>query len=136
MSWPVALAFRHELATAFAAELGERVFDLVNPPEQRTPLATYRCLRNERQTPVYRRAQIQVTLRDPAYSTVKELQKRIEQHFAGKVRTWMGKVDAAECRVWVYSIDAASLQDAHQPSTRLRVVKSEFVVRYADVMPA
>lgn len=135
MSEPVELAFRSELATAFAADLGERVFDLVNPPETTTPLATYRRVGGIGGSDFHRQARIQMSLRHPSYTAVKRLQKRIEAHFVGLVRVWMGIVDPDECRVWVHSVDAVTMPDAFQASTRLRYATSEFVVRYADVAP-
>ncbi len=126
MSEPVELAFREQLAARFAAELGGRVYDLVNPPDAVLPLATYRRVGSDRVTTAGR-ARIQVTIKGEQYAAVKRLQKAVEDYFGGFRGNWLG----SETCVWVHHIRTATLADTHQGATRARVASSEFEIMYA-----
>lgn len=134
MSAPVTLAMRQELAAAFAAELGGRVYDLSSPPEAVLPLATYRLLDSDEAVASHRAARIQVTLRHEEYAPLKRLQQRVMAHFGGLTREWMGAAGEAECPVWVHSVDARAGGDGFQQGTRHRFAVVELTVRYADVV--
>lgn len=130
---PVTLAVRQELATAFGAEFGGRVFDLASPPEVGLPLATYRQIDVAGERPEYRTARVVVTLRHEEYAALKRLQARVMAHFQGLARAWMGAAGEDECPVWVHSVDARALADGFQPGTRHRLAGIEFTIRFADV---
>jgi hypothetical protein len=132
MSEPVELSFRQRLAAAFASELGDRVYDLVQPPDAAKPLALYRRVgADESGDSQNLRARIQVTVKDDSYTDAKRLQKRIE----GYMRTIRGEWLAGageECPVWVYQVKPVTMPDVYQPSTRMRLAVSDFIIHYAD----
>lgn len=129
---PVELAFRQRLVLAFEAQLGERVYAIVSPPEVLKPVATYRRLSGSTPVSTGKVALIGLSLRDLEYTPLKQLQRDIEDYFENLHGEWLGLPNDSGCSVWVYKITAETGQDAYQASTRDRVVSTVFRIQYSD----
>ena len=131
MSEPIELGFRQRVAAAFAEELEGRVFEMVAPPDTKTPYAVYR----RTASPTGGRAAeavIQLTLFDESYAAVKRLQGRIEEYLRGLRSTWLSG-NGDDCPVWVYLIRPQTMNDGYQAATRRRAAITEYTIKYKAV---
>ena len=129
MSDPVELALREELAAVFSAELGGRVYDLVHPPEDERPVATYRRVGSGGGADMgYSEARVQISLKDDTYTEVKRLQRRIEDYMGSIVNRPLG---ANERCVWVFRITPVTMPDGYQAATRSRLAVTDLIIKYA-----
>lgn len=127
MSEPIELAFREHLAAAFAGDFAGRVYDLVHPPDAALPLVTYRRTGSGGDR-IDGEATMQITVKAELYTDAKRLQERIEAYMGNLRRTWLGSAD--NC-VWVHLVTTRRAPDVYQPSTRLRLAVTDFVIKYA-----
>ena len=122
----VEMAVRRELLSQFP-ELGERIYEQVHPPDAEQPLITYRRVGSGDAGRVYQEARIELTIKHPEYTVVKDLQTRINGYFNTIANTSLGNGD--QC-VWAFRVNAAARSDLFQGATRARLAVSELVVKY------
>lgn len=135
MTQPIELAFRQRVAAAFSEALGNRIYGVVSPPDAEKPVATYRRLTGGGPAPAAgggKTANIGLTLRDEDYTSLKQLQRDIEEYLESLRGVWLADEDGVTCPIWVYQIKAETGQDAYQASTRDRVVSTVFNIHYTN----
>lgn len=128
----------HELVTAFAADIGDRVHDVVLPPNAVLPAVVWQRVSSPPEALMSRdgygnrvRARIQLMVWSETTAEARLLANRIKAHLKQFVHRHMG-AGGASCATFVLNAQPVGDRDLPEPSSDARRVLLEFIFEYIE----